>query len=188
MIRQAQPGDAASVIPLIYSAIGDIAFTLTGTTDPEQAQHILREFYERKGNRLSYENTLVAERDGLPVGFILFYHGSRTAELDRPLAERLAGIGQPDVKITKEARDDEFYLDSLAVDPAYQGQGIAKALMEAFEAEAARRGYDKVSLIVEESNGKARRLYEAKGYEADGRLEVSGHLYDHMVKRVVPAE
>lgn len=185
MIRKARPSDDAHVVPLLYAAMGDIAHTLTGTGDKADALAIMRAFFRREGNRLSFENALVDEIDGIPVGFALFYHGSRTAELDAPFVSRLTELRDPQsVAIAKEAQDDEFYLDSMAVAPPYQGRGIAKALMAAFEAESARRGHDRVALLVGRDNSRARALYEAQGYQKDAQLEVSGHLYDHMVKRV----
>lgn len=185
MIRSARPQDGIHVVPLIFSAYGDIAYTLTGETEPKQAMDVLLFFFEQRGNRLSFENTIVFEALGRPVGFALFYHGSQTEKLDKPFADRLIELtGNPDVRITKEAKDDEFYLDALAVDPGFRRKGIGKALMEAFEAEAARRGNDHVALIVEQANEAAKRLYQSQGYGTDGELEVSGHLYDHMIKRI----
>ena len=182
-IRYGRPEDAAYVVPLICSAIGDIAYMLTGTQDVGEAAAVLRHFYELKGNRISYENTIVAELDGRPVGFALFYHGSRMEQLDEPLVERIEALThKKGVRFTKEAQADEFYLDSLAVDTDYQGRGIAKALLAAFEAEAGKRGYARIALIVESDNAHARRIYEKIGYVKDSELELFGHIYEHMVK------
>lgn len=182
-IRYGRPEDAAYVVPLICSAIGDIAYMLTGTQDDVEAAAVLRHFYEREGNRVSYENTIVAELEGCPVGFALFYHGSRMEQLDQPLVERIAAMtNNPGIRFTKEAKPNELYLDSLAVDPAYQGRGIAKALLKAFEEEAVKRGHERIALIVECDNAHARRIYEKIGYAKDGELELFGHIYEHMVK------
>lgn len=185
MIRPSRPEDAAYAVPLLYSAIGNIAFLLTGTDDSTSAMQVMMDFYPQPGNRLSYENVFVAELDGRPVGAVLMYHGSRMADLDQPLMEQAsARLGVEEVNFPKEARDDEFYLDSIGVDPAVQGRGVGTALMQAFEAEAARRRHGKVALIVDLANERARRLYEAQGYKADGQQRIMGHMYDHMVKEI----
>lgn len=60
----------------------------------------------------------------------------------------------------------------LAVVPEFRGRGIARALLAAAEERAAARGCIKLTLEVLESNGAARKLYEAVGfrdYELGGR-------------------
>ena len=65
MIRQAVPDDAVSAVPLILQAIGHIAFVLSGTTDGRKTTSILTDFFCQKDNRISYQNALVKEEDGL---------------------------------------------------------------------------------------------------------------------------
>lgn len=93
MIRPAAPGDAEQVIPLLYEAIGDIAHLLSGTEDFERTMEVLTSFYQLPGNRISYENAIVEETEGMPVGFALFYDGSRMGALDEPLLGRLRSCG-----------------------------------------------------------------------------------------------
>lgn len=185
MIRKALPADAKDVAPLIMEAIGlDIAHSLTGANEYDEAVQRIASYFVKSQNRLSYENVVVATNRERVVGFALFYHGSETERLDRPFVEGwLQRTGQAPV-IVKEARDDEFYLDSLAVHPDSRRMGVGKSLLLAFEKEAEARGHDRVALLVEEENVKARRLYESVGFRPDGSLMVAGHLYHHMVKRV----
>jgi hypothetical protein len=75
MIRQAVPDDAESVVPLILQAIGHIAFVLSGTTDIRETTSILTDFFGQKDNRLSYQNALVKEEDGIVVGVTILYDG-----------------------------------------------------------------------------------------------------------------
>lgn len=185
IIRPAAPEDAGQVIPLLYDAIGSIAYVLTGTDNPASAIHAMSEWYKQRNNRLSYENVLVAEEDGEAVGAALFYHGSRIAELDQPLLDRLAARkGIVLASFPAESRENEFYLDSLAVNPACRGQGIGTRLMQVFEAAAARQQYDRVALIVSSDNPRARKLYMSQGYVSDGQIDIAGADYDHMVKRL----
>ncbi|TCP59135.1 acetyltransferase (GNAT) family protein [Tumebacillus sp. BK434] len=185
MIRPATQADFQPAIKLIYSTIGKIGNTLAGSDQPAEVTRILEEFFQQKGNRLSYENTLVKEQDGRVVGVLVSYHGSRTAELDQPFLDRLIDqTGDPSLTITKEAQDDEYYLDTIAVSSEYEGRGYGKELMRAFEAKAHAEQHHKLALLVEKDNERAYRLYEKTGFRVDGELTVSGYRFYHMVKLI----
>lgn len=64
---------------------------------------------------------------------------------------------------------DEGEIANLAVAPAGWGQGIGRALLDASLAEAQRRGVETVYLEVRDSNSRARRLYQSRGFEEVGR-------------------
>ena len=64
-------------------------------------------------------------------------------------------------------------LCGVGVTPARRGRGIGRALLAAWEREAARRGMASLSLTVEESNRAARTLYESRGWQP------SAHRQDH---------
>ncbi len=63
---------------------------------------------------------------------------------------------------------DEAELLTIAVDPDQQGQGLGRACLKAFEAEAARRGARDLHLEVAETNAPARALYRAAGWQETG--------------------
>ncbi|GED70946.1 N-acetyltransferase [Brevibacillus reuszeri] len=184
MIRKAEPTDAAFAAPLIYEAIGDIANMLTGAEEADEAIRMMAEFFAQKNNRLSYENALIAMDEGVPVGLALFYHGSQTERLDRPFVDHVQRLTGEAPSFVKEAKDNEFYLDTVVVSSACRGKGIGKKLLEAFEKEGEQRGYDRVALLVDEENGRARQLYEAIGYRQDGTILLNGHLFSHMIKEL----
>ncbi|ASS75410.1 hypothetical protein CIG75_10690 [Tumebacillus algifaecis] len=183
MIRPARKEDVQPAIALIYATIGNIGNTLAGTDDPVEVTRVLESFFIQEGNRLSYENTLIKEQEGQVVGVLVSYLGSQTYKLDQPFLDRLiAQTGDPTLTITKEAKDDEYYLDTIAVASAYEGRGFGTELMRAFEDKARLEGQQRLALLVEQNNERARRLYEKRGFLADESLTVSGYLFDHMVK------
>ncbi|MEK3913720.1 GNAT family N-acetyltransferase [Paenibacillus sp. FSL H7-0331] len=184
MIRQATKEDAAAVISLMYTAIGGIVHTLAGTDDVEDALQVLEQFFQEKGSRISFENVLVLEEDQRVIAFMLAYHGSRAAELDRPFLERLAAIGSTTQTIEREAREDEYYLDSIAVHSDYQGRGIGTELLRLFQQQAIELGHHKIMLLVDQENASAKQLYVKQGYNEDGVVQVSGHLFYRMIKRL----
>ena len=57
-------------------------------------------------------------------------------------------------------------LISICVHPDFRGRGIGKALMEAFRAESAHRGYATMRLSVHNDNVAAIALYEKAGWRA----------------------
>lgn len=186
MIRQAVKADAEQIMPLLHSAIGSIASSLAGTDNEQEALEILKDFYLSSGNRISFENIIVDEREGRIAGMLVAYHGSEAEALDRPFLERISREqGIRDYTIEREAGEDEYYLDAVAVHEDFQGRGIAKGLMSAFESKARALGHHKVSLIVEENNERAHSIYVKQGYGHAGELTVYGHRYLRMTKSVL---
>lgn len=185
MIRAARRTDVKPVVELIHNAIGTIANTLAGTDDDAEMIQVLEMLFQQEGNRLSYENTIVKELDGRVVGFLLAYHGSQADQLDRPIIDRLIQVtGRKDISLSKEANEDECYLDSIAVFNEYQGRGIAKELMRAFEQAGIDKGYTKLSLLVDKDNPGAGALYEKMGYKGADRVIIGEYDFLRMIKEI----
>src|SRR5882762_4728031 len=198
MIRPAVPGDAPRAVPLILQAIGSIAFVLTGTNNREDADRTLDGFFRRKDNRVSYQNTLVMEdlenvversREGSlersreVVGVALIYDGSIARALDGPLEKAaIQRSGLSDYRIPTEAEPSEFYLDTISVDPKCQGRGFGRDLIEASCEQARRLGRDRIGLLVDIGNSGAKRLYERLEFRTQGRKQIAGYEYFHMVR------
>ncbi|MFE6078742.1 GNAT family N-acetyltransferase [Paenibacillus sp. NPDC057886] len=185
LLRPASKEDAAQVIPLLYQAIGDIAYALAGEGDHEKAMQILRQFYVQEDNRISYRNITVMEQNEQVAGILVAYDGGEADLLDQPILDRPGRSTDEKYALVKETRPGEYYLDTLSVSEAYQGQGIGKALMAAFEQQGKELGHSQVSLIVERDNGRALMLYERQGYIKDEVIVISGHEYNHMVKPIL---
>lgn len=75
----------------------------------------------------------------------------------------------------------------LAVDPAYQGQGAGRLLVEACIAQATRQGARKLTLRVLGWNTRARRLYESCGFRTEGTLQDEFLLGNRYVDDVLMA-
>ena len=63
---------------------------------------------------------------------------------------------------------DEAFVQTMAVAPAAQGQGLGARLLVALLEEAERRGQRTVSLEVRADNAPAQRLYERHGFTRTG--------------------
>jgi ribosomal protein S18 acetylase RimI-like enzyme len=60
--------------------------------------------------------------------------------------------------------ETHLYVDSIAVDPAFQGRGMGTMLLDAVTQEARRRGKRALWLYCVERNTRARALYERYGF------------------------
>jgi ribosomal-protein-alanine N-acetyltransferase len=64
---------------------------------------------------------------------------------------------------------DQGEIANLAVSPAGRGHGIGRALLSDAIEEGKRRGAQEIYLEVRDSNARARKLYDANGFEEIGR-------------------
>lgn len=170
------------MLPLLVQAIDDIAYALAGEGDHERAMHILRELMTQEHNRISYQNITVMEQEGQVAGILIAYAGDDADRLDQPILDRPGRDTDEKYALVKETRPGEYYLDTLSVSESFQGQGIGRALMAAFEQQGKELGHTRAALIVEQDNGRARQLYERQGYVQDETILIGGHAYDHMIK------
>lgn len=98
-----------------------------------------REAFEEEIERDDVGISLVAEDEGLIVGF-------------------LSGM----------AVVDEFRLHNIAVHPDFRGRGVGRGLIEAVESLCRQRDFQRILLEVRKDNEVARRLYLGLGFEAAG--------------------
>lgn len=79
--------------------------------------------------------------------------------------------------VVLDTGDEGFTVENVAVEPAHQGTGVGRALLEHAEAEARRRGSDSVALYTHETMTENLALYRRIGYvEYDRRPVGVGHL------------
>ncbi|WP_103609149.1 GNAT family N-acetyltransferase [Campylobacter concisus] len=184
MIKNAQKQDAKICIKLLNLAMEDIAYKLSGYDDPARSDEILEKFFKSETNRLSYKNVYVYKRDEQIIAAMCAYFGGDAWQLDSEISQHLKALGK-DAQIEKECFDDEFYIDSIAVDEKFRGQGLAKELILHSFARAKELGHKKVSLIVDVNKPKVRKFYESLGFKFNVKKIVNLHEYDHMIKEII---
>ena len=184
MIKNAQKQDAKICIKLLNLAMEDIAYKLSGYDDPVKSDEILEKFFKSETNRLSYKNVYVYKRNDVIIAAMCAYFGGDAWQLDREISQHLKALGK-DAQIDKECFDDEFYIDSIAVDEKFRGQGLAKELILHSFARAKELGHKKVSLIVDVNKPKVRKFYESLGFKFNTKMIINLHEYDHMIKEIV---
>src|SRR5215472_13462958 len=149
-IRPAQLVDAEVAAVLLYSA-----YTHTHVTSPLREEHEsgfierLEHFFRRDGNRFSYQNIQVAVQSSEVVGLVLSFGGRDEARLNAAAGSWLE----------REAQDDEWYIDALAVLKSWGHKGIGTRLLQSAEQQARQHHYPKIALNVAQGNQQALHLY-----------------------------
>ncbi len=134
-VREASEED----VPLILSFIRELAEYEKLAHEVVATEDGLREglFGERR-----YAEVLIAEHDGAPAGFALFFHNFSTF------------LGKPGI-----------YLEDLYVNPAFRGAGIGKKLLVHLASLAKRRGCGRLEWWVLDWNEPAIGFYRSIGAE-----------------------
>lgn len=172
-IRPARPGDAEVAAVLLYSAYAHspVTFPLPEAYESgwiERLQH----FFRQENNRFSYQNIQVAEQNSEVIGLVLSFEGQDEARLN-------AAVGS---WLEREARDDEWYVDALAVLKNWDRQGIGTRLLQAAEQQARQHHYPKIALHVAQGNQEALDLYAHLHYIVTQQTVLYQRPYIRMVK------
>jgi ribosomal protein S18 acetylase RimI-like enzyme len=198
-VRPAVSGDARTAAALIILPMGAFAEYLFGSGDPET---IVAELFARPGNRFSHTYTDVVEAGDKVTGVLVSYPGRIMGRLGLSMGWQLLSIYGPrgfagfvrrslPLARAREAEAEEYFINTVAVLPAYQGQGAGSCLMTYAEDKARAMEYSKCALSVDVSNLQARRFYERRGYRTvetirlDWKNRFSGYeSYHRMVKTI----
>src|SRR5437016_1528190 len=172
-IRPAQPVDAEVAAALLYSA-----YMHTHVTSPlpeadesgliERLEH----FFRREGNRFSYQYIQLAEQSSEVVGLVLSFGGRDEARLNATAGSWLE----------REAEDDEWYVDALAVLKNWGRKGIGTRLVQSAERQARQHHYPKIALHVAQGNKQALDLYAHLHYVVTQQTFLYQRPYVRMVK------
>lgn len=180
-IRQASPEDHQQVSPLIVQAMEDLACTFVNSKDPKKAYPLFDYFFQQPDNQYSFENALVYEENGQIVGSIIAYDGAFLPKYRKPFLEYIAAhYNVRDLVIENETMKGEIYIDTLSVNPSFQGKGIGKKLLGAIQIKAKAEGHKKIGLLVDFKNPNAKKLYSALGYKSVGSKQLGDGIYEHL--------
>jgi DNA-3-methyladenine glycosylase I len=133
-------------------------------------------------SQYSYLNTLVAlDSDGTTVmGVCVAYPGRDLYRLRTRFFEQVKlQLGRDMDAMPDETSPDEFYIDTLAVFPAYRRRGVATALLRA----AIERAHSlelPAGLLVDKTNARAQALYASVGFRYRDDRPFAHVLMDHL--------
>ncbi len=160
--------DSAAIAKLfLISSDGLAEYIWSHIAEPgETAEQAGARRYAREGVAFSFENCLVAERDGAVIGMAHSF-----AMEEDPDAEPEQ---DPVLRPYAELEDyGSLYISSLAIVDGFRNQGYGGKLMELVNARAKDLGLPRLSLICFERNEPAMRFYRRLGFgEVDRRAVV----------------
>ncbi|MCU5746020.1 GNAT family N-acetyltransferase [Staphylococcus sp. SQ8-PEA] len=181
MIRKAREKDRDEVAKLIYLIWQGLDTPMVREIEKERLLRIIQLSMSEVKYRSHIDHTWVCELEGRVAGFLIAYPGQyemqlEHAWLDLDLDEDIKAYGLP--MPTKEARDDEYYIESIATFPEFRGRGVATHLIQAI---IQAHPYEKISLNCDKSNDKALRLYKKLGFLIDSEIDLYHHDHYHMI-------
>lgn len=187
LIRPAITDDAPAIASLIIQAMTEecCAYFHGPNHSIDDFREMMIGLVKREDSQYSYRNTICAITvQGEVVGISVSYDGSRLHTLRQVFLETaLHTFGIDHSGIPDETQAGELYLDSLAVKPSYQGQGIATKLLKATNEKAKQLGCGPLALLVDAGNPRAERLYLRCGFEYAGSNSWGGHPMKHLILR-----
>ncbi|MCU0522898.1 MAG: GNAT family N-acetyltransferase [Anaerolineae bacterium] len=168
---------------LIALTMGRLADHLFGLDDARRARDLLSRLFRARNNRFSHQFAEVAAQSGEVMGLVIAYSGRRLKSLALPTASHLIRAGGAAAFLrflaralplsgVREARDDEYFVNTIAVLPPYQGQGLGTYLLSRIEKTAQERGFGKLSLSVDAENLRALSLYKRVGFTVEETVSV----------------
>ncbi|SRR5579871_2090930 len=172
-IRPAQPGDAQVAAVLLYSAYTHthVSYPLPEAQESGWIERLVYYFREVH-NRFSYQNIQIAEHSSGVVGLVLSFGGREEVRLNAAAGGWLE----------REARDDEWYIDALAVLTNWGHKGIGTCLLHTAEQQAHQLHYPKIALNVAQDNKEAVDLYAHQGYVVTQQTTLYQRPHFRMVK------
>ena len=169
-IRPATPADAPAMAILVdIAAHGLAAYFWQGRVRDGEAYSVLevgRARAMRDEGSFSWRNSTIAEIDGQIAGMLVGYRQPDDAgEVD---LDDLDPVIRPLMEL-EPLSAGTWYINVLASFAEFRSRGVGSALMEKADQLAAESGARGLSLIVEDTNLKARQLYERLGFSEVAR-------------------
>lgn len=177
-IRPARVDDAAIIAEVVAMGIRDEAIlrNYCGLHYIEVLTAIASSSY----TLYSWQHALIAEVEGKTVGAAVGYDGALLHSLREQTFAIIYGLTGHTPSTPDETEAGEFYLDSLAVMPAYRNLGIGTTLLSAMCKKALAEGHRYIGLLVDIDNPRAEMLYATLGFEHVGERLFFGHQMHHL--------
>ncbi len=191
-IRMGKPEEAKVLTELIWSSDGGVLKELTGN-DPNVIEWLILRSASEPTLIFSYENIVVVDREGFPVGLAFGYDYEIFRVSKNPTFWGLwKAIGWKRFLLRvlpnlirlawkTKIKQGDFYLSNIAVFPEYQQWGVGSHLLQYVETYG---GGKRIVLDVSEDNANARRFYRRRGYRNEREWQFCGKKFIRMVKEM----
>lgn len=162
--RAARPSDASDVALLINIATHGLTSEIWGREERAKETYspieIGRLYVLKDEDDFSWRYATLAESEGEVAGLLLGY---RDADPPEPIPADLPGFARPFNELRAE-RPGAWYISMISVHLRWRGRGIGGRLMKLADEKRAETNARGLSLIVEDVNTTAERLYERSGF------------------------
>lgn len=163
------------------AAVGLDEFTYMVPEDKEikEAFMTLVDVCGRDDTLYSYKNARIASIGDTAVACLISYPGDNYEQIRRT-TYTLADFDESETEM--ETGPGEYYLDSLAVLPAYRGNQIGKTLLRDGIDKAIKLGYKRVTLLVEKDHERLKEYYASLGFVEEKEMMAFGARYIKMAR------
>jgi ribosomal protein S18 acetylase RimI-like enzyme len=180
IIRKATIADSEPIATFLLLAMEDIFYQFIGKKDPVAAKNVMLHFVQQEQNQYSHQNCWVAELNGKVIAAINVYDGAKLVQLREPVAAFIRSYFNNNYNPEDETQAGEFYIDSLGVEPEWQGKGIGTKLLQfLIEMLVVQKGQT-LGLLVEDGKPVAKILYLKLGFKAVGTKTLVGKQLEHL--------
>ncbi|MCG7339357.1 GNAT family N-acetyltransferase [Staphylococcus sp. ACRSN] len=181
MIRKAEAKDKNELAQLCYIIWEELEIPLVENINKTRLLKVIERSMVDVPYRGHIDNIWVYEIDGAVAGCLIAYPGNKelqfeNAWLELELDEDILKFGTP--MPTKEAKDDEWYIETVATFPKYRRRGVATQLIEYVISTSPNQ---KWSLNCDINNEVALRVYKKLGFESINQIDLYGHMHHHMI-------
>lgn len=164
-----------------------------------RSTEIIAKAFAQPDHGLSHQYATFAERDGEIVGMVSGYTAEQHRRSSHQPLKQAAGrwnlrmriIGTlfaPLMRIIDTIGDDDFYLQTIAVDTKFRGEGLGSILMDLLEKQARASGATRLALDVSAKNESACRFYDRRGFVVESqwpkRLPIRALKFYRMTKEI----
>ncbi|MDC7952409.1 GNAT family N-acetyltransferase [Liquorilactobacillus mali] len=187
LIRKATKKDSSAIVSLFNIIIDEMDLNVIKSLDRSKLDIVFQKSFETQEFLTDWAQTTVAVENDKVVGFLYGYSFENEKKINKLMHSFLQDAGlSPSIVIFSdpEAFPNEWYLNSIAVDPEYQGHGIGSKLLEAASIVAAKQNKNKLGLNVDWENPRAEALYYSYGFRNVGLTILGDHNYNHLQKNV----
>ena len=176
LIRNAGEEDIPFVAGCVLAAVGLYDFK-TSSVETSTAEQVCG----TDGTLYSFRNARIATVAGTPIGCLVSYPGTIYESARKFTFSFFEKDGHKVHHTDTECFPDEYYLDSMAILPAFRGYGIGHILMQDGIRIAREKGFKKVSLIVESDRDNLAEYYASLGFAPEREIDAFGDRYTRMI-------
>ena len=191
-IRTPSVQDSKDCAALIYMS-GPNLFNFMTCLSQHDLYTFFQHFFDKPNNPYSQNNIWVEESKGEIRGLILCYAIKDTIEMSRNMQKNFKEFFKqmgfckvihmmsrmPFNLYLPKMKKDEYFVSTLSVFERFQGRGIGRKLLQHAESLAREKGFKKLSICVETSNPRARRIYDEFGFREEKKVVLSKRFNEH---------